>query len=612
MGTVRWAVICASVGCSFQPGAPSRPPDGALPDGTITSAIWTVDTAEELAQGASLVDIGIEPWGALTPAAYLAGTVSARATDAVWTITQPAAELMWSALDGSTFRSHVLLGAGDLGALGNYERFAVDPFAPFSLAIEGEVYLQILGDHSFELVADDVGFLEIAAPGTTTYQRVVTAYYPDPVTGTFTVAAPGWYPFRIGFAQGLGLVGLGLRHAAPGQALEAIARRRLRARADGLRGLVRRVFDEQLLATTRDFATIDARDFLTANFDTEPVPGLPSDHASVRWNGQVYVTHPGDYTFDLRSDDGHRFAISATSFPQEWGRDLSNGNVAQLPTVALEAGWNVLSLDHNEVTGGSFMNVRVATSPDPSLADTVIPADRLRPVERVRTVVRYNGTDRNIADDNPAQPTVTTFGLDGFGGERLQVLDLTVQVQSEHLDQLRFDLVAPSGTVHPVPSPIAGSGPRYFHVARSTPELQAEEVDGTWQLRIWDNDNSGGDSNARVLAVYATLRLAGGHDVIAREAVWTSPVRDLGAPLVDVPRVAWTARAANPANVEVELRACPTDTCDGVAWSAPVANDAPAAVTPGERYLQARVRLRSNGARESELDALAIEYRVAE
>lgn len=340
------------------------------------SATWTVDTAEELAQGASLVDIGIEPWGALTPAAYLAGTVSARATDAVWTITQPAAELMWSALDGAAFRSHVLLRAGDLGGLGDYERFAVDPFAPFSLAIEGEVYLQMLGDHTFELVADDVGFLEIAAPGTTTYQRVVTAYYPDPVTGTFTVAAPGWYPFRIGFAQGLGLVGLGLRHAAPGQALESIARRRLRARADGLRGLVRRVFDEQ--------------------------------------------------------------------------------------------------------------------------------------------------------------------------------------------------------------------------------------------LRVWDNDNSGGDSNARVLAVYATLRLAGGHDVIAREAVWTSPVRDLGAPLVDVPRVAWTARAANPANVEVELRACPTDACDGVAWSAPIANDAPAAVTSGERYLQARVRLRSNGARESELDALSIDYRVAE
>ncbi|MBI5386584.1 MAG: hypothetical protein HZA90_18085 [Verrucomicrobia bacterium] len=49
-----------------------------------------------------------------------------------------------------------------------------------------------------------------------------------------------------------------------------------------------------------------------------PVPGIPPDHFSVRWTGQIEVPATGDYTFILNCDDGARLWIDRQLAVDHW------------------------------------------------------------------------------------------------------------------------------------------------------------------------------------------------------------------------------------------------------------------------------------------------------
>ena len=49
-----------------------------------------------------------------------------------------------------------------------------------------------------------------------------------------------------------------------------------------------------------------------------PIPGMPADHFSVRWTGQISVTDDSWYTFYLTSDDGARLYVDGKLIIDDW------------------------------------------------------------------------------------------------------------------------------------------------------------------------------------------------------------------------------------------------------------------------------------------------------
>ena len=49
-----------------------------------------------------------------------------------------------------------------------------------------------------------------------------------------------------------------------------------------------------------------------------PMPGIPADRFSIRWEGEIETLNEGNYTFHLRSDDGSRLFVDGRSVIDRW------------------------------------------------------------------------------------------------------------------------------------------------------------------------------------------------------------------------------------------------------------------------------------------------------
>jgi hypothetical protein len=138
-------------------------------------------------------------------------------------------------------------------------------------------------------------------------------------------------------------------------------------------GLAGAYFANQTLAGTRALARTDA----TVDFSwgsAAPAAGLPADHFSVRWSGQVTARTTALHTFTTTSDDGVRLWVDGRLLVDNW---TNHGTTANSGQILLQAGSSyALTMEYYENTGGA--TARLSWSA-PGLAAEVVPASQLTP-----------------------------------------------------------------------------------------------------------------------------------------------------------------------------------------------------------------------------------------
>ncbi len=625
---MRIALLAALSACGFQLG-PSGVEIDAPPfvdDGGGLSELWMFDTASDFeAVGHDRVAMAIEQRGSLTPEGYVHGALLGRGLttmklwsngDTAWTklaTVTPTGIGMWTGAELTTQRELTYLG--------------IRRNAPMrTVWFEGELLLGA-GTERLQIKGDDVAFLEIASPGTSSF----TPLLENSATPVATVLVPitGWYPVRIGWADGDGSGNLGLEIAGQ-TGFAAIPPNRLRAAVASVPGVLRTVFYRQLhgggiLGTLPPVQQIQPTQLLMPTSFAPPLQGSVGENStatetandwSARWAGQLYATTPGMYTVRVDSDDGHRvFLGSAPVGQSNWGRNDDNGNASTTVTSALREGWNDLVVDYNQNGGASDLAVRVVTSPDAALVDAPIPISLLRPIEprgeRLITRSTVPTPSRVVADDTGAFSDLDVRVATG-PMQMVTRVDVTVVYNTDTPDQLVFRVIRPGGTPVIVRNHQGGfiGGTRIVaHAFSVDAAVVGGPADGTWKIGVADDVNGAGNNTTSIDEVHLTLHTAGGPEQIATTSSWRTPIKDLGTRLVKIDRLTWDARTPAGSGVELRLRSCEQADCsDEPSWGDPQPKDMPV-VLPQRRHVQAQVTMTTDGVSEPELRALSLMYR---
>jgi chitodextrinase len=190
----------------------------------------------------------------------------------------------------------------------------------------------------------------------------------------------------------------------------------------------------------------------TVNFSwgsAAPMAGIPVDHFSVRWTGQLTPATSGTYTFYTQTDDGARLYVNDTLLINGWAGGPSNRSA----TMALTKGtaYNV-RMEYYDVTGTATAQLLWS---GPSVTKAAIPASVMKSSSAgliasfftttnlvgTPSVVRLDNTvnntwgtgspDSRIPSDNfsarwsgkitPPTTGTYTFYTDSIGGVRLTI-----------------------------------------------------------------------------------------------------------------------------------------------------------------------------------------------
>jgi len=618
---MRWSyLVIGLAGCGFHSsaGAPDAPlpiPDGGV---QVTQNLG----ANEFKAG-QLIDMTLDAVrGSLTPSAYTYGGLIAHGL---------AGRTLWDH-GHTTWMSPATAGATAAGLwrgdsfteTANLAYVGVSDDQTMTVWFEGEVWLDASSTETFGLVADDVAFIDLARPGTLSFTRVIEN---DPANRTAPVATPdtGWYPIRIGFANGDGTLGLAFTHSDGAGPQVAWTRDRLRARGSELSGALRTVFAHQILGGGEvgklPISHVDDGSLLLQTGFPDVLQGASTDNSnwSARYAAQIYVAQRAGYTLRVTSDDGHELWFGGQTRSPNWAFNSSNGGTNSTVPVTLDAGWNDVIVDYNQVGGNR--NLQVQLTGGGLTAD--IPRTQLRPVEPTLDRLALGGDDgphmiRDGGGQN--QPGTAMLAVDAYAGsaqETVTSIDVTYEVASPRWSELRFDLESPAGKRVPIAVGGAFNGDKLdqtsIQAGTGGPlgQLLGGPASGIWRLHAYDIQDSGtGPGNDSTLkSVRLTLHTTGGPDKIARTASWTSPVIDATTTAIAIDGIAWNARVPDGATVQVQLRGCQQADCsDGPAYSGPVVSGMPFGIVPA-RYLQLRVELTSDGSHEPELQSLRMMFR---
>lgn len=623
MRCVHLILVLVLAGCGFH-SSPGGALDGSvpMPDGSDPGTLG-FDAAGLKAGG--LVDMTVDAArNALTPNAYSYGGLVAHGLQnmRLWS----RGDTAWTKLAGVTpsgagwwTGEHVTNGA-NLGYLGILNDGLM------TIWFEGEVWLDAGSTETFRINGDDVTFVEIAQPGSTSYTLLTdqntTVSVPTPVSG--------WYPIHVGNGNSSGGNDLQFLHSDSAAAPTPVSwtRDRLRARTSELTGALRTVYGHQILGGGQSVAGSPppiARFEQSNLLPDTTFPGAPQgadlDNTdwSARYVGQVHVDQGGPYTLTVTSDDGNRGRLGSSRADMVWTRDVGVGSNDAVTTVQamLVPGWNDLSVDYNQVNGGRDLHVQLQGADFPTAIE--VPRDQLRPVDSADDRIALGVDDGNhpVQDNggagNPGTATLTMAAFAGaqLGIETVSSIDVTYQINSPHWEQLKVDLQAPGGApviirdhVGP-PNNVQGRAIAGQTLAGAgLGALLGAAANGDWKLHVYDDVMGGGSSALE--SARLTLHTTGGPDKVARMASWTSRVIDATTSVTAIESITWNARVPDGASVQVRLRGCQQADCsDGPAFSSPVTSGMPFAIAPA-RYLQLRVEMTSDGSHEPELQSLAI------
>jgi hypothetical protein len=101
-----------------------------------------------------------------------------------------------------------------------------------------------------------------------------------------------------------------------------------------------------------------------------PMPGIPADRFSIRWEGDIETLNAGNYIFHVRSDDGARLFVDNRLLIDNWRNAPQTGAVS----IELEAGRRYpIRLDYFD--GAVLANVSLSWTP-PGGVKQLIGADR--------------------------------------------------------------------------------------------------------------------------------------------------------------------------------------------------------------------------------------------
>jgi hypothetical protein len=484
-----------------------------------------------------------------------------------------------------------------------------------TLWFEGEVWLDANSAEVFGLSADDLAFIDLARPGTTSYARVL-----ENSAGSMAVDTPesGWYPIRIGFSNGDGSYSFSFTHSENGGPPAPWLRDRLRARGSEIGGTLRTVFGHRLLGGGLGLAApvthIESGSLLTQTNFGDALQGVGSSNElwSARYVGQYYADQPGTYALKVDSDDGNRCRLDAQHDEVNWGANGRPGMTSAM--TQLNPGWNDLFVDYDQVRGDRRLRVQIQR-PDGMTVE--IAPDHLRPVESSddRLVSAADETSHTIVDNGgPTMPGVATFAVPGYVGETVGSIDVTFFVLSPHTDQLKADLETPGGTRVPIRGRTQIDNAQGAQVTIASTAVDAlgtllnGSAKGAWKLDVYDDDPGGGPGNSMLTAAKLTLHTKNGPEKIARSAQWKSAVIDATTTVLAIDGITWKERVPAGASYEVHLATCQQADCSDAAWSSAVTKGTAFSVPP-VRYLQLRVDMTSDGNREPELGGLGLMFR---
>lgn len=578
-----------------------RTDECGLPTG---NRAWRDDTAADFAaEGADLDDVTLEAGGFVGPAAYLVG--GARLTGINSQAIGNLATATWDQVAAAEPTGTSLARGLDLEYL-----LAAPPGLGFSqtdnitVLLEAEIELDVAGMWAFELTADDLGFIEIAPPGSAQFVRLVA----DDDVGTveqYAATVPGWYRIRAAFADRLGSMNFELRYDPPnvGGNLRRIPADRIRARVGDLSGLLVDGFEDAHLVGTRGSVlrggSLERQEFRENPFGL----GVGFGSYSLRWSAQVLIETDGEYSFHIDSEDGHRAWLDGTQVADKFGSSPRETTTA--PT-RLEPGWHDLVVDvHKNGGEASHLAVTVAEG-SAAWAGERIPPENLRPV--VGRGARWAGAIGSFTTAIPDLGTTSRFmTLDLPPGMVPQQIDVGYELEHPALATLGVQLqplVGPAITLAEVAS-IEAIDSYYDH-----DEVSPTTAGSSWVFTI--NDTAADGATGELTYTAVTVIGPGGIAPFSKLYRYVSGTRDLGEePIEGFTEVTWALRQVTEETViTVSIRTCDeAAACAAEPWTMVREGGVPTA--PPRRFAQYMVALTGNGDVATALDWIEIGYQVS-
>lgn len=355
-----------------------------------------LDTAEDFGDGA-LLDCAVEPQGFVGPRGYTYGIVRARGTDSALFAD---ATVTFEALAGQPFNPTNALPSLsiDLGSV-EVQQLGLPSTQPATILIESEIELDKAGTWDIQLDASDIGFLEIAQPGSANFVRIAEDFGNGPPgSGMFEVAEPGWFRIRGAFANTSG----GMRYLVAVRAPQTASHtplplRRIRASIDDLGGLAVEGFERVHLVDPRG-AAVSQLELRDAMLPTNPFGFALGTSFTLRWSGHVLIERAGTWSVRITTLEGQRAWIADRLVSDAFGRMATD---AIVPLGELAAGWYPVVIDVERFTGPdparlTFVAVDEQGNEVPFTALTSRPAQS-------RIARAYTGAQREFAiPDNAA------------------------------------------------------------------------------------------------------------------------------------------------------------------------------------------------------------------
>lgn len=576
-----------------------------VPDSAL--ATWRDDTVADFAQPtAVLADATVELDGAIGAAPYFADGL------AVWGIASAAiddgaaATVSWDAIAALPTTGHGFTRSLDLYSdtdeplTGSY----LANTDATTIRIEGELLLDA-GATLLSLDADDRGFVELQDPSSGTWNRLAADVDSDTQEREYTVAEDTWVRFRAAYTNVDDDSELELRMRPPGSGFQGVSRYRMRARVDGVAGLALDGFDGPYLWTPLGVSIADYPVASLAYTGNDAPPGQPhlgGGGWTQRFAGQVLVTVPGAYAFELDSEGGHRMWIDGERVADSGGAGIPGSS--RTDPIELAAGWHDVVVDWMKSSGfadPTFMTLVVADGPE--LVDGFFPPERTRPVVGRGARWTYSSSNGAQAIAEGASTTKTVYTPVPSGVGEVELADYTYLVSHAALATLQIQLAIDGGA----PFTLVAAGDLEGMGNYSQNLHEGASPVGGWALTVTDtaaaDTFTGTLSSAQIATTYA-----GGLAPLATHAVYTSAIRDLGA-VVAISGVRWQTRQDPGGAVIVRVRSGVTpETCMAAAWVT-VAASGDVAGIEALPFVQYQVELAGDGDRAPALEWIEIDYR---
>jgi hypothetical protein len=474
-----------------------------------------------------------------------------------------------------------------------------------TVLLEGQIFLDA-NTWKLELRADDLGFVDIAEPGSAAYRRVLATTFSATAAGTYQAKVAGWYPVRMAMTNRTLAGNIGLRGATGNDAPSDFDASRLRtAVPPEANGLVMDAFDSPALMHFRS-ATVSGN-VLDLAYGANPPPdsGIATATAySVRWAGQFYVERIVDGFTLTTEGGGHRVWVDGQLLGDHLGATAAT---SPLVALGLAPGWHDLVIDLDKrVTGNTAMRITGITGDQNAFSP-----ENLRPV--VAPAQRWLSA-RNVSTTLIPEPPATLTRTLAFPTIAGTVTAVNVEFTVDHPALAELSLVARGGDGSRTlagAGTLTGTGYARMRFGINPGDLGVRPG-SPWMLTVADNTAMMGTGELREVAVSVAYTDTSAASLpFAPVTTFISAPRDLEEGVIAFGKAMWKLRDAAGVTVVVSLRTGATEEeCVAAAWQ-PVDAAGHTTAVPG-RFVQYRVAMTTSGLIAAALDRFTLEYYSAD